>query len=163
MIEYILLVILAAIVVAQLFLRTNTAVAFFAVCTGSVLVAFSGDNMGLIASSLTSGMSSASNIAKIVLLFLPLLVVAIIMRGQVHKALLPLNILPAVCVSLAGLIFLYPLLDASIKTQIDSTETWQLITQYRELIIGIGIVSSVVLLAFTSRRPKDKHHKKHGH
>lgn len=161
MAEYILLGAMALVVVALLFLRANAAVCFLALCAGSVLVASSGDNMSLVASSLTSGMSSAAYVARIVLIAVPFLACLYITRGQVSKALMPFSLIPAVCAALLAALLLTPLLPPELEVQVTATQTWELLMQYREPITGVGVVSSIILLSFTVKKPKDKHKKGH--
>lgn len=161
MTEYILMAAMAALTVLILFLRANAAVCFMAVCAGSVLVEASGSNMGLVASSLTSGYGSASMIAQIVLLFVPLLACLWLVRGQVPKSLLILNFIPAVCTALLSAMLLIPLLPEDIRSQITDVQTWQLMTQYYEFVVGAGLVSSILLISMTIKKPHDKHKKGH--
>lgn len=161
MIEYIPLIVAAVIAVVLVFIRTNSAISFLALCAGNVLVNSSGDNMGLIASSLTSGAGIASNIAKIALLFLPMVVSSFLLRGQISKSLFFLNLLPAICAGLLAVLFCVPLLPADIAKNVTDTETWKLIVQYQEFVIGIGLLLSVVLISATSKHHKSEKHKKH--
>lgn len=161
MVEYILIGASALIVVALLMLRANAAICFMALCAGSVLVASSGDNMGLFATSLTSGMSAASYVARIALLTVPFLACLFITRGQVHKVLLPFSLIPSVCMALLTVLLLVPLLSSEFVAQVVVTQTWDLLQQYKEPITGIGVVSSVVFLSFTMKKPKDRHKKGH--
>ncbi len=160
MAEYILLAGVVALVIGLLLLRTHTAICFLALCAGSVLLGVSGDNVGLVASSLTSGMSSAAMVARIVLLFVPLTVCAVLLRGYLSKGLLPLAFIPAVCTALLGVIMLAPLLPAGAERSIASSQTWDLLRQYHETVVGVGLVASTVLIAMTIKRPHSKH-KKH--
>ncbi len=159
MVEYIILIVAAIVAVTLVFFRVNTALCFLALCAGSVLVKFSGDNMGLMASSLTSGMDFASNAAEIILLFLPVVVCAFITRGQFTKALVPLSIVPALCMGLLAAIFINPLLAGGASEVMNNTETWSLVEQYQEFIVGVGIVVSIILISMSTKRP-DKKHKK---
>lgn len=161
MVDYILMGAIAAVIVLLLILRTNTAICFLALCAGSVLLSTSGQNMSLIASSLTSGMDSSTNIIQIVLLFVPLIVTAVLLRNHVSKGLVPLGFVPAFCTACLGVIFVTPLLADGAESAIVATETWKLLIQYQEVIVGMGLVLSLVLIAMTVRKPHDKHHKKH--
>jgi len=161
MIEFIPLIIVAVFTVLLLFLRTNAAVCFLALCAGSVLVEYSGTNIALIASSVTSGASYASHTAKIVLLLVPLVIVAVFLRGQLPKALIPLGFIPALATSLLALVLIVPLLPDHVAESVTSTETWAVVTQYQELTVGLGVVMSVVLLVMMAKRQHGKHKKHH--
>lgn len=160
MTDYVLLIIMAAVLLGLLLLRTHTAIVFFALCAGQVLMNASGENVGLVATSLTSGMSSSSNIAQVVLLLAPAVACAIILRGHLTAAILPLAFLPAAATALLGALFVTPQLAAGAAVTISATETWSLLSQYQEPVVVIGLVSSIVLIALTIRHPHTRHHKK---
>lgn len=159
MVDYVLMGAIAALVLFLLILRTNTAICFLALCAGSVLLDSSGHNMSLIASSLTSGISTSTNIIQIVLLFAPVFVLAVLMRKQVKKSLVPLGFVPAVCTALLAVIFVAPLLSDGLEGTILTTDTWEVLMQYQELIVGMGLVTSVIMIALTVRKPEEKHKK----
>lgn len=159
MAEYVLLGAMALIIVVLLYLRSNAAVCFLALCAGSVLVASSGDNMSLVASSLTSGMSLAAYIAQIILMTVPFLACIYITRGQVPRSLMLFSLIPAVCAALLASVLIVPLLMPEVETQVTATQTWEVLMQYKEPITGVGVVSSIILLSFTVKKPKDKHKK----
>lgn len=159
MVDYVLLGAMAALVILLLFLRTNAAICFFALCAGSILLSSSGQNMSLIASSLTSGMSTSTNVIQIALLFTPLAVLAALLRGHVHKSAVPLGIVPAICTALLSVIFVTPLLSDGTEGAIVASQTWEILMQYQELIVGMGLVTSIVLIVMTVKKPHDKHKK----
>lgn len=161
MIEYTLLAAMAAAIVLLLFLRTNTAVGYLALCAGSVLLLSSGDNVGLVASSLTSGMNSAAMIAKVVLLFAPLVVCSVLLRGQISRWLLVFSLIPALCISFLGTVLVVPLLSDGLRTTIQATDTWSLLVQYQETFTGVGLVASIIMISMTIRQPHGKHKKHH--
>src|SRR5690554_6840708 len=104
MAEFIPLGIAAVLTILLLFLRTNVAVCFLALCAGSVLVQYSGDNVGLIASSLTSGAGFAPYAARITLLLAPFLVCALLLKDQLPKALIVIGLFPALMTALLGVL-----------------------------------------------------------
>lgn len=161
MAEYILFAAAAALIIAMLFLRTHTAICFLALCAGYVLLGVSGDNAGLLASSLTSGMSSSAMIARIALLFVPLVICGFLLRGYIANKLLVFAFIPATCTALLGVILVVPLLPAGTEQVVRQTETWSLLGQYHETIVGVGLVSATILIAVTLKRPHDKHKKGH--
>ncbi len=161
MIEFLPLVIVAAFTVLLLFLRTNAAVCFLALCAGSVLVEYSGTNVALIASSVTSGAEYASHTARIIMLLAPLVLCAVFLRGQLPKPLVLLGFLPALATSLLALVLIVPLLPEGVANAAMSTETWAVVTQYQELTVGVGVVMSITLLVMMTKRTGGKHRKKH--
>ncbi|MDQ3065085.1 MAG: hypothetical protein M3Q36_02340 [bacterium] len=164
MVEYIMLGAMALVVIMMLVLRTNTAICFLAVCAGSVLLAASGENLSLIASSVTSGYSNSANIVRIALLLTPFFVCVIALRKQTSAALMPLAFIPAICSVMLAMIYVAPLLSDGSQEAIVQTNIWQMLIQYQEPIVGLGLVVSISLIALTTKKPnRDKHSKKGKH
>jgi hypothetical protein len=163
MIEYFMMGAMAAVILLQLALRTNTAIAFFALCAGSVLLAATGDNASLVASSLTSGIDTSTNVVKIILLLSPLAVCIFMLSKHISGALLPLAFIPAACTALLGMVFVTPLLSDGTEGAIAQTQTWEVLTQFQEPIVVIGLVSSIVLVGLTIKKPHGRHHKRGRH
>lgn len=161
MVEYSLLAAMSAVVLVLLMLRTNTAVGYLALCAGSVLLLSSGENIGLVASSLTSGMSAAATVAKLSLLFAPLVVCSVLLRRQVSKWLLVFSLIPAACIAFLGTVLAVPVLSPGLQESIKATNTWDLLVQYQETFTGIGLVVSIVLLSMTIKRKEGKNKKRH--
>jgi hypothetical protein len=159
MTEYIMLGVMAAVVLVQVIFRTNTAIAFFALCAGSVLLASTGDNASLVASSLTSGIDTSTNVVKVILLLTPFAVCVVMLRKHISSALLPLAFIPAICAALLGGIFVTPLLSDGTKGAIAQTKSWEVLMQYQEPIVVIGLVTSIVLVGLTIKKPHNKHKK----
>lgn len=161
---YALIVLIAIVVLLQLLLRTNTAVVFFAVCAGSVLVTAAGKDTDLLAHSLGSSVQVSTNVAQAAVALLPAIISAILLRKRISKTRLFMAVVPAFCSALVGLTIVYPFLSWSFQNTLTSSKGWPLIAQYYELIVVVGIISSLVVLALTL--PKNHHkdgHKKHKH
>ncbi len=161
MVEYILLASMAAVVVLLIILRTNTAVCFLALCAGTVLLSSSGANTSLIATSLTSGVSSSANVARIALLFAPLLATALLLRNHLYKSMLPLALVPAIATAFLSVIFIAPELSESAERAVVETDTWRLLVHNQEAIVVFGLAVSILMLAMTVKKPHDKHKKGH--
>ncbi|MDB5182571.1 MAG: hypothetical protein JWO47_355 [Candidatus Saccharibacteria bacterium] len=161
---YALIVIIAIVVALQLLLRTNTAVVFFAVCAGSVLVAAAGKDTDLLAHSLGGKLQVSTNVAQAAVMLFPAIISAILLRKRIKKPLLIMAVVPALCSALVGLTIVYPFLSGSFQNTLTASTGWPLIAQYYELIVVVGIVSSLLVLALTiPKHHKDDHHKKGKH
>lgn len=152
MTEYLLLGIISAITLFLLILRTNSGVVFLALCSGSILLDVTGSDASLFANSLGKDSELTTSIAKIVVLVLPALAVALLLKKQVTSSKFFLTFLPAVCVGLLGILLIVPLLSLSAQSSVESTELWGLLTQHKPTIVSVGIVSSVVCTVMTVRR-----------
>ncbi|MCA9347881.1 hypothetical protein KC867_00565 [Candidatus Saccharibacteria bacterium] len=159
MAEYVLIAFVVLFSLLLVVLRANSAIAFMALCLGSLLVSGVGDSAGLLASSLTSGASLASSISKLVVLLLPLVLVVFLTRGQIKKSQLFINLLPAVASALLGVVLAESLMPGSWSEGFRATEFWTYISDYYEFILGVGAFVSILLISITNRRPSDKHHK----
>jgi hypothetical protein len=164
MAEYILLAAMAVFVVALFFLRTHTAIVFFALCAGSVLVEATGADLGLVASSLSSGLTVSTDIVRVVTLLLPAVITALLLRGLLSRGKSALGLIPGIASAMLGASLVVPLLSKSVQDQIGKTDTWKLLGQYQEFIVAFGLVISVVMIAITIKKPHDKDaHKKGRH
>lgn len=158
---YALIVTITVVVLLQLVLRTNTAVVFFAVCAGSVLVAAAGKDTDLLAHSLGVKIQVSTNVAQAVVAVFPAIISALLLRKRISKPLLFLAIVPAISTALVGLTIIYPFLSGSFQATLTASKGWPLIAQYHELIVVVGIISSLLVLALTipKHHNEDKHKK----
>ncbi len=165
MIEYILLGAVSGVAILLLLMRTNTGVVFLSLCAGTLLLNATGSDGSLFATSLGNNTEISGSIAKIALLVLPALVSAILLKKQVTHSKFFLTVLPAACTALLGLLLIVPLLSNSAQASVAGTQFWEMLNQYQAMIVTVGIVTSVVCVALTSRRahhPGEKS-KKHKH
>jgi uncharacterized MnhB-related membrane protein len=162
MIEYLLLAIMAVATLLLLILRTNTALCFLALCAGYVLLGASGDNAGLIATSLTSGAQAADTIVRLTLLLSPLLVITFLFKKQLSNGVILLSVVPALATAALGVLFVVPVIGGELAANISATELWRRLTVFQEFIVGVGIVVSVIVMAITLRK-MDTSHKKGRH
>lgn len=161
---YALIVLITIVVLMQLLLRTNTAVVFFAICAGSVLVAAAGKDTDLLAHSLGGKMQISTNVAQAAVVLLPSIISAILLRKRIKKPLLVIAVIPAICAALVGLTVVYPFLSGSFQATLTASKGWPLIAQYYELIVVVGIISSLLVLALTiPKHHKDDKHSKGKH
>ncbi len=161
---YALIALIVVIVILQLLLKTNTAVVFFAICAGSVLVAAAGKDTDLLAHSLGSNMQVSTNVLQAATVLLPGVISALLLRKRVSATLSIIAIIPAVCSALVGLTTVYPFLSGSFQNTLTASTGWPLIVRYYELIVVVGIVFSLILLALTMPKyHKDDKHKKGKH
>lgn len=160
---YALIALIAIVTALLLLLRTNTGVVFLAVCAGSVLLAAAGKDTDLLAHSLGNSQPS-TNVVQAAVVLLPAIISAVVLRKRVVTTKMFLAVIPAFCSAIVALTLVYPFLSGSFQTTLTSGKGWSLIAQYYELIVVIGIVSSLFTLAFTvPKHHGDKHHKKGKH
>jgi hypothetical protein len=159
---YVLIALIAIVTAALILLRTNTGIVFLAVCAGSVLVAAAGKHTDLLAHSMGSSVQVSSNIVQASIVLLPAIISALLLRKRIPKSRIVLGLIPAFCSAIVGLTLVYPFLSASFQSTLTSGKGWPFLVQYYELIVVIGIISSLITLALTVPKHHSDHHKKGG-
>lgn len=155
---YALIALIAFVSLVLILLRTNTGVVFLAVCAGSVLLGAFGKDTDLLAHSFGTSVPVSTNALQAALVLLPGIISAVLLRKRVPKSKAFLALLPALCTSVVGLTLVYPFLSGSFQDTLTASKGWTLIAQFYELIVVVGIVTSLIVIAFTI--PKH-HHDKH--
>jgi hypothetical protein len=154
-----------AIIIA---LRVNATLVFLSLCLGDVLAQFISSDTnslsGILSSShVTANLHPTSNIWKIILILVPVVVTTIIMIHTVKgNAKVFMNLVPAAGLGLVGALLIVPLLPAQASQNIIDSNLWEQLTNVQSLIVGI---SGLACLSFLwMQRPKGGggKHKKHG-
>ncbi len=154
-------------VMLLMFLRINATLVFLSLCLGNVLVQFvapdANDLLALLSSS-RAGASvhvTTSNMLKLVLLLLPVVLTAVFMIRTVrgHGRLL-LNFLPAAGVGMLGALLVVPLLPPGTSQNIVNSTLWHQVSRTQDLIVGASAL--ICLLVLWLQRPKTGHDEKHG-
>lgn len=164
MTEYILLGAMALVAVGLFLLKTHTGVVFLALCAGSVLVEATGKDLGLVASSLSSGLSVSTDLVRIIVLLAPAVVCAIFMRGYLTRGKAFFGLIPGIATALLAGCLVVPLLSQNVQNTIGATDTWKYMQQYQEFVVAFGLVMSVLMIILMIKKPdndKDSHKKGH--
>lgn len=160
---YALIALIAFVTLVLTLLRTNSGVVFLAVCAGSVLLGAFGKDTDLLAHSFGSSVPVSTNMLQVALVLMPGIISAILLRKRVPKSKVFLALLPAFCTAVVGLTLVYPFLSGSFQSTLTASKGWTLIAQFYELVVVVGIVSSLTLIALTipkhhnDKRKKGKH------
>lgn len=141
-----------------LLLRSNAAVIFMALCTGSVVEHYTGTSASLVASSVTAR-SNTTSFVHMGLLVLPALLVAFILKKSISATKMPFNIVPVAALGLVTALLLVPLLPGGVQANVMNTDAWRQLYNYSDFIIAAGTLASVVVLALTYKTPRA--HRKH--
>ncbi len=164
---YILVALLALPIVLVMWLRINAAQIFLSLCLGNILVEFVGADAAKILSSTsaqTYGTEPSLAYVNLGLLLLPVVATAVIMIHSVKgNAKLAYNLLPAIGVSLLGILLALPLLPPHLTGVILDLPLWRQLENLQTLILSISTL--LVLLFLWMQRPKksggDEKHGKH--
>ena len=160
---YALIALITLVTVLLILIRTNTGVVFLAVCAGSVLLAAAGKDTDLLANSIGPGMRVSSNIIEAIVVLLPGIVSAIMLRKRVSHTKMFVAVVPAFCAAVVGLTLVYPFLSGSFQMTLSASKGWSLVAQYYELVVVIGIITSLITIALTTPKHHKDGHKKGKH
>jgi hypothetical protein len=148
--------ILIVIWVAILALRVPSFVAFFSLLVGQLLATEASSDVYEFVSSLLQ--IPEFRYVQIGLLFLPLLLTVLFLKGRVAKSKLYIEFIPALFVAATALMLFYPLAP-ELQKVLDS-QTQDKTEYYKTIIIGAASVSG--LLSAWLTYPKHHSDKKHG-
>ena len=158
-----IIAIIAATPVALLTLaRANAATAFMALCLGSILGQYvSYDAVELLRGYIAPNSQVTESVIKLVLLWLPVLLVAIFMARTISAKQRLINLLPAIAVGLLGVLLSVPFLTPAIQKSIEASEAWGYAVTYQAAIVAAGTVVSLLLLRMRNKADEKHHGKKH--
>jgi hypothetical protein len=154
----VLIVAIAVPVLLLVLLRANAAVVFLSLCAGSLLVRFIGDDANLVGSAVANNSHIVSQYSEIVLLFLPVLLAIFITRKSVPASKLLFNVIAAVAFALLAVVLTVPLLPAGAQHVVVSTQGWKLLEHNKSLVVGAGVLASLIVLWIVQPRPGKRHH-----
>ncbi len=161
----ILIVLLAVPIIALMYLRINAAQIFLSLCLGNILVEFIGQDAAKIltsASASTHGVDPNLAYLNLVLLLLPVIATGLIMIHSVRGgAKIAFNLLPAVGVSLLGVLLAVPLLPGDLTMSITSLPLWRQLENLQTLILSISTMLTLLFL-WLQRPAKAGGEDKHG-
>ena len=144
-------------------LRSNAAVVFLAVCAGSILLKYVGEDATLVLSSFAPHASFVlQEVLDIILLLLPAVLTTIFLRKSMSGPKAVINIIPAIAAGCLIALSVVPLLSEITRNNIMATHLWSLLTQFQDFIVGVGILTSLLLLWGSQKKHKSDHKKK-GH
>ncbi|HUD06305.1 MAG TPA: hypothetical protein VMR34_00295 [Candidatus Saccharimonadales bacterium] len=159
-----LLIVVAAVAVILLILRTNAAMVFFGLCGGSVLVEFANKNMAYVDGHLNSKLlphnfSVNSSGFEIGLLLAPAIIIAVLLRKSHGPSKMPLEVLPAIATGILGSLLIVPLLSTSAQNHITDNKLWSLLEQYQIPLIGVSVLVCLVVVILEGKTSHKSKHK----
>ena len=156
--EFILgLIILLPLIILTLF-RVKAALAFFALCVGSVLTTFVSPSMqDALRGYVAPNSQTVDAIVAVLLLWLPVLAVVFFKTKSIGSRQRPINAIPALCVGLVGVLLTVPLLTIGMQAAIVHTSVWEILKEYQAIIVLVGVMMSMFLVRL--RPPIEDHHK----
>lgn len=156
----ILIAAIAIPVVLLVLLRTSASIVFLSLCAGALLVAFVGDEAGLVGSMVGNNSLVVSQYFKVALLLLPAVLSAIILTRSMRGPKGIINVLPAIAVGLVGVLLAVPLLPDTPQHAISNVSGWALLNDYKQLVVIASVLVSLIVLWFARPGGHKKHHRK---
>lgn len=143
-------------------MRSNAAIVFLALCAGSILLKYIGEDAALLLHSFVPhGSVVYDEVLSITLLLLPAVLTAFFLRKSLSGPKALINLVPALAAGCLVALSVVPLLSEITRNNIMNTHLWTVLTQFQDLIVGLGILTSLFLLWASQK--KSKEHKKKGH
>lgn len=139
--------------------RANAATAFLALCLGSVLGAYvAADTVNLLRGYIAPDSQLTESVISLLLLWLPVILVAIFMARTISSKQRIANVLPALAVGLLGAILTVPFLTPTVTEAIEASDAWGYLMIYQAAIVAGGTIVSLVMLRMR-KKSEDKHGK----
>jgi hypothetical protein len=154
-------VLLAVPVLALMAMRINAALVLLSLCLGDVIMRFASDDASQLIGTISSYGMSKNAVVSLVLLLLPPILTAIFMIRTVRGGLgLLLNLVPAISVSVIGLLIAEPLFAPGLRGSIEQTIVWHYVTNLQTMVVLVSGIFSILII--WTQRPKRKHHDEEG-
>lgn len=161
--EYTILLVVILVLPAALsiILKVSASALFFAVMSGELLGRYFGHDAER-AIKLVSGNDTVAHFGEAILLLLPVILTAIVMRGTLPKNKAVLHLVPALIAGLVLAAFLLPVLPVHLQESFRSTPYGAYVFEANSAIIGAIVLAHLILLwLFDRGKHGKKHHKKH--
>lgn len=139
--------ILGAVWLLVLVLRVPSAMAFLSLLVGYIL-----------SSELSSKVVSIKY-GQAILLLAPLLITIVWLKGRVAGSRMAMEVLPAFCVGISALLFLYPIVSV-VQNSVNEVTKYKILDYKPYLLVGAGVFVLVITL-LTYPRSHEKEHSKH--
>ena len=154
-----LLTLLIIIVPTILFyiLRIDAASTFLGLALGYLLMSFDVTTANILTNKPPLNLNTSSPIMAIALLILPPVIMAITRFHTIPKAYKLLNLIVGLGFGLTLVILLAPNLSASVYGQISTSSLWPITVNYKNQIIGLTAVLSLVMMVMNLQKSHKKH------
>lgn len=149
--------ILAGLAIVLLALRVPSFVAFFSLLIGQLLATQSTNDVYDFAGSIVH--LNDSRYVQIALLFLPVLLTILFLRGRVAKSKLVIEFIPALFVAATALVLLYPLVP-EFQSKLDQITSGR-IQMYQTAVIIAASISGLLSAWMSYPKPAHGKHEKH--
>jgi hypothetical protein len=152
-------ILFAVVLLAIVYLRVPSFVAFFSLLVGQLLATEASEDVYEFAGSVLN--IAEFRYVQVALLLLPFLLTILFLKGRVPKSKLFIEILPAAFVSATAITLLYPLIPELQDALVSATEGR--IDDYKTIVISAASISGLVSawLTYPKHGSSDKHGKKH--
>ena len=159
--EVLLAVLILLPAVLTFFLKSNAAVAFLALCGGFAVITLSGSDIEHLIGQ-TKITSLTSNNVDLALLLVPLLLTLILtFKSVTSKNARYFSIVPALCAGGLLAIVAAPMFSDALNIDVTNSGFWHDLQNAQSYVVGIGLLSSLLLIWTAGLGRGHSHSKKH--
>ncbi|MBX4188501.1 hypothetical protein KW792_00165 [Candidatus Saccharibacteria bacterium] len=147
--------------VLTFFLKSNAALGFLALCGGFAAITLSGSDIEHLVGQ-TKITSLTSNDVDLLLLAVPLLLTLFFTFGSSGgKNQRWLQLLPALCAGGLLAVVAVPMISDLLNTNYNDSQVWKQLQNAQSYVVGVGLLSSLLLVWSNGLRHAKSHRKKH--
>lgn len=154
----ILLAVLCLPIFLGLFFRVNTSHLFFALMAGELLARYFANEAANVIGLVVQ--ENQLEYGEILLLLLPMIVTAVILKGTLPKKKVILHIIPLAVTGIILAAFLLPLLPEELEKQIAGVELGERLLNMHRIIVGAVVGLQLVSLWLLNRKDESEKGKK---
>lgn len=153
----VLIAIAALLIIAAVVWRVNSMLLFTSVAVGDLLVRHLGEDAVILVESFVKGANTAV-VAKLGLLFLPVLLTLLFGRHSLSKAKAVLHFVPIIATGGVLALLTLPLLSSSFQATVYNSPIGTNIRNVQDVAIAGAGVASLVVAWLTNPKHRDKKH-----
>lgn len=159
--EVLLIILILLPAVLNFILKSNAALGFLALCGSFAVITLSGSDIQHLIGQ-TKITSLTSNDIDLILLALPLLLTLLFtFKAVTSKQLRFMHLIPAVCAGALLAAVAAPMFSDALNTNITSSQVWKNLKDVQTYIVGLGLLSSLLLIWSSGFAHAKSHRKKH--
>jgi hypothetical protein len=155
----VLIAIIAAPIALGIMLRVSASHLFFSVMAGELLARYFADE-GELALKLMFNNPSIMQYAHVLILSLPVLLTAIVLKNSISRSRSVINIVPLIVTGIVYAAFAVPLLPVNLQNDIQSSILGRDFVDSSRALIGFVVLFQLVILWLTNRGESSKRKRK---
>ncbi len=140
------------------FLRSNGALAFLSLGAASLLATYVSDGLSRLIEQVAKLYWAPDNLS-LSLILLTLVLTLLLTRKAISRSKFVVHLIPALAAGGLLALLVEPLLSGSLQAQMLDSRLWQSLHNVQALVVGVGILTSLLLVWLGHFGGHRKHHK----